>query len=383
MKKEKGGLAGLSNLYFLNGITVQPKKGVTTKWPVNLTPEEQQLGLSGMREKYITPLADELASAINEKGWTQDAIQKFDNISFQQALIQKGASPPAIELLRLTDFDYVGEGADKYSAIDMLGQVYNVRGSFRYLKGEFFSIEGGNDLLPYAFAKRLGERLYYGAAVFRIEQQTNEVIVHYQQVGERKTVQGDYVVCAIPFSILRNLEIRPLFSEGKMRAIRELSHTSLARTYIQCRKRFWYDKGLSGSITSDLATTYFWKSTAAQPGSRGIMHGYIMGPYARKFNQFSKAKREEFALFQASKVLPEIMDYAEAVESIAWDEEPWSRGDYAWLKPHDATRIWPYLASQEGRVHFAGEHTSTWLLHGSMQGAIESGIRAATAITNA
>ena len=68
--------------------------------------------------------------------------------------------------------------------------------------------------------------------------------------------------------------------------------------------------------------------------------------------------------------------------SIAWDAEPWSRGAYAWLRPGDVQRLWPHLATPEGRGHFAGEHTSTWLLHGSMQGALESGIRAAKAIAS-
>jgi monoamine oxidase len=35
----------------------------------------------------------------------------------------------------------------------------------------------------------------------------------------------------------------------------------------------------------------------------------------------------------------------------------------------------PDIARPEGRVHFAGEHTSAWM--GWMEGAIESGERAA------
>ncbi len=107
------------------------------------------------------------------------------------------------------------------------------------------------------------------------------------------------------------------------------------------------------------------------------------GATLKKFYKVFKVATRGFALTQATKVLPEILDYAEVIESIAWDEEPWSKGDYAWLKPGDAKRIWPYLSSQEGRIHFAGEHTSTWFLHGSMQGALESGIRVAKTISNA
>ena len=39
-----------------------------------------------------------------------------------------------------------------------------------------------------------------------------------------------------------------------------------------------------------------------------------------------------------------------------------------------------YIAVPEGRVHFAGEHTT--LSHGWMQGAIESGIRVAVEVND-
>lgn len=105
-----------------------------------------------------------------------------------------------------------------------------------------------------------------------------------------------------------------------------------------------------------------------------------MGPHARRFGASGPEARESHALADARRVLPDLSSRAETVTSIAWDAEPWSRGAYAWLRPGDVQRLWPHLATPEGRVHFAGEHTSTWFLHGSMQGALESGIRAAKAI---
>jgi monoamine oxidase len=42
------------------------------------------------------------------------------------------------------------------------------------------------------------------------------------------------------------------------------------------------------------------------------------------------------------------------------------------------TTLLPEVAQSEGRVHFAGEHTSSWV--GWMEGALESGERAAREI---
>jgi len=41
----------------------------------------------------------------------------------------------------------------------------------------------------------------------------------------------------------------------------------------------------------------------------------------------------------------------------------------------------PHIVAPEGRVHFAGEHTSPW--SGWMEGALESGLRAAREVDQA
>ena len=380
LEKEPSGRGG-AGLYHLGGQTIQPGDQ-EPEWPVELTAEERRLGLAGMRAKYLAPAIEELRSLSTSNGWSDEAIERFDGVSFGQLLRSRGASPAAAELLRLSGLDYVGEGADEYSALDMFGQVYNVLAQVLTLQGDFFAIAGGNDLLPRAFARRLGDRIHYGAALSRIEWSDSEATARYDTLNGPQSLTADYLVLAIPFSLLRTVAIAPSFSRGKQRAIETLAHTSLARTYLQCSRRFWYDGGLSGEATTDLDTTYFWESTTGQAGPRGILQGYVMGSPARHFGRLDESERVQFAIEQADQVFANARRYIEAVATIDWNSDRWSRGDYAWLRPGDGRAIWPHLATSEGRVHFAGEHTSTWLLHGSMQGALESGIRAANAIND-
>ena len=70
----------------------------------------------------------------NHATWPAEAVDRFDRRSFGELLRSTGASRAAIDLLRIADQDYVGEGADAYSTVDMLGQAYNVRAAGRYLK---------------------------------------------------------------------------------------------------------------------------------------------------------------------------------------------------------------------------------------------------------
>ena len=91
--------------------------------------------------------------------------------------------------------------------------------------------------------------------------------------------------------------------------------------------------------------------------------------------------RLTFALEQMEKVYPGLRAQYERGASKCWDEDEWSRGDYAWFRPGQVTALMPHIASAEGRVHFAGEHTSAW--PGWMQGALDSGVRAAREISEA
>ena len=68
-----------------------------------------------------------------------------------------------------------------------------------------------------------------------------------------------------------------------------------------------------------------------------------------------------------------------ATQAITWEDDPWSRGGYAFFDPAFDPGLRAWLASPAGRVVFAGEHTSLrW--QGYMNGAIETGKRAAAEI---
>ncbi len=81
------------------------------------------------------------------------------------------------------------------------------------------------------------------------------------------------------------------------------------------------------------------------------------------------------------EIYPALKESFEGGASKCWDEDEWARGAWAWFRPGQMTSLLPHISRPEGRVHFAGEHTSAWT--GWMQGALESGNRAAREISNA
>jgi monoamine oxidase len=67
--------------------------------------------------------------------------------------------------------------------------------------------------------------------------------------------------------------------------------------------------------------------------------------------------------------------------SHAWYSDRWARGAFALFAPEQQTELQGDIVRPEGRVHFAGEHCS--LCHAWIQGAQESGIRAALEVHTA
>lgn len=362
-----------------SGKEFSPFRDPTTQWPLTLTPEEQALGLSGMRQRYVEPALKELLTT-SSLLWPREMLDRYGQNTYQTVLQGYGASSDAIDLLRLVDFDFIGEGVSEISALELLSQ----QAIFSQLTRPFYSIKGGNDLLPKAFADHLSERIRYGAEVLKIHQHSRGVRVRYRQDNVLKTATAEYLVCSIPFTVLRRLDVSPPFSVEKQFLINELPYTSVSRVYLQSRTKYWLKEGrhMAFAVT-DLPFSYLWDSTWDQAGARGIMQAFATGSSAHRIATLTENERVRFAIEQTKRIYPEIEEQVEEGTSICWESDPWALGGYSWIKPGPVMSHLPNIAHLEGRVHFAGEHTASIWLHGSMQGALESGIRVAREIHDA
>ena len=115
-----------------------------------------------------------------------------------------GAKREAIALLSLGGID---DRIEIWSALFMLRNQALNRQLRRYDK-----IRGGNDLLPKAFAERLADKIHYASPVVRIEQDTHGVKAVFLQVDSYQTWQADHLICAVPFTVQRDIEVSPAFS---------------------------------------------------------------------------------------------------------------------------------------------------------------------------
>lgn len=75
------------------------------------------------------------------------------------------------------------------------------------------------------------------------------------------------------------------------------------------------------------------------------------------------------------RLLPGIRGQVVGVAHKAWHEDRWAGGRWGCTQPCELRWMFPAMRQVEGRVHFAGEHTSLWIAW--MNGALESAERVA------
>ncbi|MBV8316046.1 MAG: FAD-dependent oxidoreductase [Planctomycetaceae bacterium] len=337
---------------------------------LDVTEREQRLGPAGLHGEVFGPLLARAGDA-RAAAWPPECLRALDAQSMYAYARSRGTSPDATLLFGL------GFAEPEVPATALLALLREE--ALTPFGAGMRKIAGGMDALPKAMAAALPGRIRYGAPVVRIEQDEAGVRLHVAGDGAAEVVPADRVVVAVPFPALRAVAFAPALSAGKRRAIRELSYYPLTRVALQVRSRAFLD-GFSGFAKTDLPSE-IWHTTWDRPGERGIVSVYIKGRASSRLAEMSDGERVAFAARHADAVFPGLAREVEGGVAKCWSEDPWAGGAVALCTPGQMTGLVPHAATAEDRLHFAGEHTSPW--QGWMQGALESGRRAAREVDTA
>ncbi|HYL09849.1 MAG TPA: FAD-dependent oxidoreductase [Candidatus Acidoferrales bacterium] len=339
-----------------------------TDLPFALSAAEKKLSLDGLEAEYIDPILKTMGDPA-APNWLSETLKPLDHLTWVECLRRKGASRGAVELLAALN------GWEWDSALDFFRDDLGHRGTKKW-----FKIRGGMDLLPKAFAERLANKIHYASEVVRIEQDDKSARAVCKESGGTQTYSADRIICTIPFSVLRGMEIAPKLSPAKQEIVDRIYYDPVVRVYVQTRKRFWQPEGLNGFADTD-DPAEIWQPTFTQPGERGILHTYLENGLTAKVAAMPEAERIRHSLQILERAFPGTKENTDRVHSFCWADQPFARGAYVAFAPGQLTRWSRAVYEPEGRLHFAGEHTSSF--PGWMQGALESGMRAAREIHTA
>ena len=328
-----------------------------------LRADERGLNPRALLERYVGALPSDLADSTTAPG-SYAKWRDFDRATWPEWLLQRGASPEAIRLMTL------GGDSSALSALYMLRQFAMLRSS-----SQLYKIAGGMDLLPRAMASALGGIVRYNAAVVKITRASaGAITIDYQTRGRVEQLVASRVILTVPLSTLPQIEFRPRLSGGKEKAINEVQYYPGVRVLLQSRNRFWNRAGLNGSART--ARAEIWDCTYdRQAQARGVLGASTGGAVGRRFIGLAQGESLSLGVDLVAEAFPGIRSAFEKGIVHQWPLDPWSRGSFVAFAPGQMTSMMPDIVRSEDRLHFAGEHTSSWM--GWMEGALMSGERAA------
>jgi len=361
--------------YYMGGRKVRASEAAANPALLGFDVAENERGKTAgqMYMKAIQPLIDNLEEN-GDPAW-DEIVAQYDQYSTREFLEVNGWSEGMIEMFGLLANQ---ESVMNSSFLEL----------FREDSGNYYTnmveIEGGTDRLPHAFLPELKNNIRFGAKMIAMDQSPDDVTIHYQTSAGKFTETGDYVIITVPFPVLRHVEALKPFTRAKQRAIRQLHYDASAKILFQCKRRFWEeDDGIFGGGTlTDLPIRNLYYPDHGRETGRGIiLASYTWSEDAQRWGSLKPDDRIMQALDDVAEIHPQITKEFEVGTSWMWHDDEFSGGAFALFDPGQQTLLHEEIVKPDGRIHFAGEHTS--LHHAWIQGAFESGLREAIAVHQA
>ena len=187
------------------------------------------------------------------------------------------------------------------------------------------------------------------------------------------------MLVTVPVPLLSSIRFAPALSAAKTEATGGgFRYQSATRVFVRFRTRFWEAEELNGWATTDWPEELWHPTWDMLQGPEGILLTYVRGARADELDALDGPARVARVLSHWEPFLPGASSHLASGTSHSWQMDPWSRA--AWAAPTRAQdiQLTSQLAMPEGPIHFAGEHLSG--ARGWMNGALESGLRAAAEI---
>jgi monoamine oxidase len=323
----------------------------------------------------------------NQAGPEAVAFDQMTMTEWFEANLPGGAGSLLGRALGVFMQGFFGLEPDDMSAINLFeGFVVPYPGA-----DERFRVAGGNDMIVQGLRDALPTEAIRTGHALQAAWLRGDGRVGLRFSGLAGEVVADRVVFALPFTVLRDLDLSRLpLSARKRRAIAELAMGTNAKLNLQLRRSFaalnW-----TGSFQSDEPHYVTWDSTYGQTNpapATPVLTVYNGGREGASYPTdvaHARASLRVMAdvLANLERGVPGVTNAWNGLAFLdSWVDDPWVRGSYAGFGPGQYTGFWGFLGLPEGPVHFAGEHTSTFS-QGYLNGGVESGERAAREVMNA
>jgi monoamine oxidase len=316
-----------------------------------------------------------------EAPWDAPRAAEWDAQTFETWKLDNTISDEARDLVDLSiEAVFAAEPGD----LSLLGVLFYIRaaGSFNRLidtagGAQDSRIVGGSQLIAIRMAKKLGDAVVLKAPVHRISHGKDGVRISTPR-GEWRAKRA---IVAVPPTLAGRIDYSPKLPGRRDQLTQRVPMGSVVKCMAVYDEPFWRADGLSGMVTSDTGPVKLTYDNSPPEGKPGVLLGFIEGQAARDLTQVSQAERQaqvldSFARYFGDRARTDVRRYVDK----SWAEDEWTRGCYVgYMPPGVLTGYRQALREPVGRIHWAGTETAT-IWNGYMDGAIESGQRAAAEV---
>ena len=336
-------------------------------WPFDLAPHEKNVTVSATLNHYLF-LNGLDASTVLLPDWPDEGTrQRLNGLTIGEMLKRVGASNAFLQLLDAHGGTFTTRSAALTTIPDL---------AYHFGDQNLFRIKGGNDQLPKAMAKELGGCIELGSPVVAIDQTKQKVRV---EVADGRAWMADRVISTIPSTVLKDVKVSPSWSPAKLKMLSEMEWDKTVKVIVQTKTPYWLNSNVHGwpLAGSDRPWERLIDITGNEGGGYGNAFFYLNGSNADYLLGLPRETRAQkiVALFQ--KDMPGLFDQVVTLMDFAWSEQPWIQGSFG-FPPVGAVWMIDEWSKPEDRIYFAGDFTT--MKSGWVEGAIESGLRAARQI---
>jgi monoamine oxidase len=288
-------------------------------------------------------------------------------------------------LQKLLHVAYTAEnGLDtgEQSAANMLSvlEADPVRGFLPYGESdERFKLMGGNDQIPKALGAVLEHQIYFEHRLYNVKERANKTLeLTFKNIDTTHQEAFDYVILAIPFTQLRQVDFEMELPPLKKQVIAELGYGTNSKYVVETISRPWRAQGFQGYVFNEVFQNG-WDSSHLQANNEGA--GTFTLFFGGKLGREAQKEPLEQSVVPAAHTVFNGMKATMTPKRLLanWAEHPFSGASYSCMKVGQATYFKDAAFAPVRHLLFAGEHCSTdyW---GFMNGAAETGRRAAAKV---
>ncbi|MGE5085927.1 MAG: FAD-dependent oxidoreductase [Bacillota bacterium] len=315
----------------------------------------------------------------------------YDSLSLKDLLDSWSTEvdPLVLDLIASQAVARFGVDASEQSALHFLSTL-DAEGSTLLTGRGTYRLEGGlTNLMQVMSARAAGvipeHILKMNHVLTEISEEKGVFELTFKTPKGKEIYQTKNVICTLPFTKLREVHgINKLnFSEIKQQAIASQSYATHSKGVLSFASPFWRKQqgkvpANLGNFSGDFLTQKMWDSGRAQPGDQGLLTISRAGTSGRDagFAAATEAMRDLGHFYES------VPAKLQGDQMINWSQRPFAMGSMAYFKKGQYTRFRGAAVEPEyaGHFLFAGEHASLRFA-GTLNGALESGIHAASSIS--